>query len=1008
MKTNRNHTQKMAALILVAGALTTVYAQPVNDITAISPNSAFQGAMAQTLTFTLATGNPPAPKAGVIPQSVSIGSIQGSALAHPSQYTVTAVFDIPANEVPGSKEAVISFRTPTGNTLTFSMADGFTVLEAGDVAPVITEQPQSQTVATGSSATFSVAAWGTEPLTYQWYKDEAVIAEANTSSYTIASVGSSDQGNYDCLISNDFGSVMSEAASLTLTTTPAFEGYNLFAPMKSTETLLMDNSGQTVHSWSSSYNPALSAYLLEDGTLLRTANTRSDSFEGGGIGGRVEHYSWDGELLWSFDYSNTEYCLHHDVEKLPNGNILMIAWQRKTESEALAAGRDPSLLLDGELWPDHIIEVQPDGTYGGTIVWEWHAWDHLIQDYDAGKDNYGIVADHPEKINLNYVQGRAVADWHHINGIDYHVELDQIVLSVHNFSEIWIIDHSTTTAEAASSTGGNSGQGGDLLYRWGNPQTYDRGSEADQQFFVQHDAEWIAGGLPGAGDILIFNNGQGRADGDYSSVDQISPPVTTDGSYILDVDVAYGPAAPTWTYTSVPVTDFYAERISGAQRLANGNTLICAGTTGRLFEVTSDGAMVWDYNHDGEIFRVDRFSPDYPGFVGTDLEPVVTYPIVDTGQVTCYDESVVITAPAPGTDFYGQDAQHPGHQPSYTLSDDGLTVTDNVTDLTWTQSPDLDRDGDIDAQDKLTQAEAASYPETLNTQQYGGYDDWRLPTMKEIYSLMNFSGTDPSGLQSAANAIPFIDTDTFAFGYGDTSAGEREIDAQFATTTLYVSTTMGGNETMFGLNLADGRIKGYPIRNKTFYVYFVRGHTDYGINRFTDNSDGTISDSATGLMWSQEDSDVGMNWQEALAWVQAQNAAAYLGFSDWRLPNVKALHSLVDYTRSPDTTDSPAIDAIFYTTTITNEAGQTDYPCFWSSTTHASGSANSNAGRSSAYICFGRAMGYWNNNWVDVHGAGCQRSDPKTGDPNDWPTGHGPQGDAIRIYNYVRLVRDNQ
>jgi hypothetical protein len=213
---------------------------------------------------------------------------------------------------------------------------------------------------------------------------------------------------------------------------------------------------------------------------------------------------------------------------------------------------------------------------------------------------------------------------------------------------------------------------------------------------------------------------------------------------------------------------------------------------------------------------------------------------------------------------------------------------------------------------------------------------------------------------------------------------------------------------LFGVNFADGRIKGYGLTllgsDKTFFVIYVRGNTSYGQNSFADNGDGTISDNATGLMWAQNDSGMGLNWEEALTWVEARNAANYLGYSDWRLPDAKELQSIVDYARSPDTTDSAAIDPLFNATSMTNEAEQTDYPCYWSNTTHAN--IGTTPGANAAYIGFGRAMGYMNNTWVDVHGAGAQRSDPKFGDPNDYPTGRGPQGDAIRIYNYGRLVRD--
>ena len=385
------------------------------------------------------------------------------------------------------------------------------------------------------------------------------------------------------------------------------------------------------------------------------------------------------------------------------------------------------------------------------------------------------------------------------------------------------------------------------------------------------------------------------------------------------------------------------------------------------------------------------------------------YVVVDTGQSNSYNNTKEITAPANGDDFYGQDAQFNGNQPSYTLSADGLTVYDNNTKLTWQKSADTDGDGDIDADDKLSHSNAQAYADDLNTKNYGGYNDWRLPSIKELYSLIDFDGTDPNPEStSSAGLIPYINTDYFDFEYGDTSAGERIIDAQYATSTLYVSSTGNdGGGTMFGVNFADGRIKGYGLKlfgsDKTFFVICVRSDANYGQNSFSDNGDDTISDNATGLMWSQGDSEKGLNWQEALAWVQTKNSTSYLGYNDWRLPNAKELQSIVDYSRSPDTTNSAAIDPLFNCTSVTNEAEQSDFPYYWTGTTHIS---SNGMGSTGVYIAFGRGMGYMNSTWVDVHGAGCQRSDPKTGDPDDYPYGRGPQGDAIHIYNYVRLVRD--
>jgi hypothetical protein len=385
------------------------------------------------------------------------------------------------------------------------------------------------------------------------------------------------------------------------------------------------------------------------------------------------------------------------------------------------------------------------------------------------------------------------------------------------------------------------------------------------------------------------------------------------------------------------------------------------------------------------------------------LPEISGYPIVGTNQTTFYGTTAEISEPNSGDAFYGQDAQYSGNQPSYTDNGDG-TVTDNVTGLMWAQSSDLNEDGTIDADDKLSYADALAGASSFNL---AGYTNWRLPSIKEAYSLILFSGEDISGYEgtSTEGFTPFIDTDYFEFGYGDLDADERLIDAQFATTSKYVSTTMNGNETMFGTNLADGRIKGYGTStmggDKMFYVMYVRGNNTYGINDFVDNGDGTITDNATELMWMQSDNGEGLKWEDALTYAENHEYAEY---SDWRLPNIKELQSIVDYTLSPATSSSAAIDPIFNCTQITNEGGQDDYPYFWSNTTHASW-AEGHEGAQAAYISFGRAMGYMNS-WMDVHGAGAQRSDPKVGDPDDYPTGHGPQGDAIRIYNYVRLVRN--
>ncbi len=580
------------------------FGQAVNEITSINPNYEAQGTTNLLVTFTLDTDAPPAPPAGVTPDSVMIGSMSGTSVTHTSQYIVTAVFNIPAGEPTGPKDAGITFVPPDVGTLVFSMAGGFTVAAGGDMPPSITQHPQSQTVPPGGSVTLTVVASGTEPLSHQWQKNAGDISGATATSLTINPVAEGDAGNYRCVVINNFGTATSSEAVLT-------------------------------------------------------------------------------------------------VAELPTG----------------------------------------------------------------------------------------------------------------------------------------------------------------------------------------------------------------------------------------------------------------------------------------------------------------AYPIVDTGQGSCYDTLIEITCPAEGSAFHGQDAQYSLYPPSYALSGDGLSVFDNVTGLIWQRSPDTDDDGDIDINDKLTWPEAQAYPATLNAQSYGGYDDWRLPTIKELYSLVDFRGMDPSACNTEADCpglVPFIDTSYFDFAYGDTSAGERVIDSQWASSTLYVSTV--DEELLFGVNFADGRIKGYGLiiqgSDKTFLVICVRSNTDYGINNFVDNGDGTITDRATDLMWMQDDSGAGMFWEDALGYAET---LSFAGYDDWRMPNAKELQSILDYTRSPDTTSSAAIDPVYNVTSITNEEGVADYPYYWCSTTHA---RYVDIGDAGAYLAFGRGLGYMNGQWRDVHGAGCQRSDPKTGDPNDYPFGHGPQGDAIRIYNYVRAVRD--
>jgi hypothetical protein len=408
----------------------------------------------------------------------------------------------------------------------------------------------------------------------------------------------------------------------------ALQGYTLLAPMDSPITYLLDMQGRVVRSWESDCTPALCPLLLENGHLLRPGSIGGDTRvfgPGPGVGGRIQEFTWEGEVVWDFKFYNARQLPHHDMTRLPNGNVLLIVSDRKTNEEILAAGRRPELAGDSHSIPDALVEIKPTGKTTGEVVWEWRLWDHLIQDFDKTKANYGKVAAHPELVNINYgedelkppptpkdgkdkakgtgkVAAKPVAapprgnpDWTHFNGVAYNPDLDQIAVSVHSFSEFWIIDHSTTTAEAKRHKGGRSGKGGDLLYRWGNPRAYGAGTRADQKLFRQHNAHWIPKGLPGAGHILVFNNGPGRPDGTYSSVDELILPVDAKGRYSSKPGAAFGPNQPVWSYTSPTKQDFYSSFISGTQRLVNGNTLICSGANGTIFEVTPEKEIVWKY-----------------------------------------------------------------------------------------------------------------------------------------------------------------------------------------------------------------------------------------------------------------------------------------------------------------------------------------------------------------------------------------------------------------------------
>ncbi len=431
----------------------------------------------------------------------------------------------------------------------------------------------------------------------------------------------------------------------------SFQGYTLFSTGRQNSMIyLIDNEGRVAHAWEVSGRGGLGK-LSKNGDLIVVGTT--DGSRG------ISRLTPDGSVLWDYKLDGQ----HHDFVEMPNGNIMILARESKTFEEAVTAGANPACVGEDGLEVDYLVEVRPTGPTEGEIVWKWAVWDHLIQDFDPSKANYGAVAQHPELIDINFrrcgvdsTYNYQPADWIHANSISYHPELDQILISARNLGEVWIIDHSVTSEEAAGHTGGQAGKGGDLLYRWGNPQAYRAGTPADQQLFWAHDAQWIEPGMPGAGNIIIFSNGDEYDDArrPYSSIEEFTPPL--DGfDYRLEPrepGSAYGPAEPAWRYVGDPTSDFYSPRQSGVQRLPNGNTLICSTWTGTFFEVTPEGETVWKYVNpviypgtgetpmrqgdpmpvrqiradgairwENNVYRANRYAPDHPGLRALDLTP---------------------------------------------------------------------------------------------------------------------------------------------------------------------------------------------------------------------------------------------------------------------------------------------------------------------------------------------------------------------------------------------------
>lgn len=417
--------------------------------------------------------------------------------------------------------------------------------------------------------------------------------------------------------------------------------YTLFSPLSSKTIYLIDFSGRVVRTWTSAFPTHGWVRFLENGHILRGGNDPGVSgYSGGGQGGRLQEFDFDGNLLWDFSL-NRERLPHHDAAILPNGNILTIVWEAKTPDEARRMGRREAFIPRNGIWPEVLIEFEPQPPDGARIVWEWHLWDHIIQNTDSTLNNYGDPSLHPERIDVNgdtfgprVIGPRASGDVYHANAVAYNPEFDQILLSVPTFNEVWILDHSTTTEEAAGHSAGRSGKGGDLLYRWGNPQLYGRGNSGNRLLGFQHDAHWIPPGRPGAGHIIIFSNRTPTAGGDLSKVYELAPPVDAQGRYELPSTGPFGPAAAVWAYSDRD--SLQATMLSGAERLDNGNTFISSGPQGRLFEVTPKGEIVWEYwspysteTNGFALFRAIRIPASHPALKGRNLQPLDPQPQVN-------------------------------------------------------------------------------------------------------------------------------------------------------------------------------------------------------------------------------------------------------------------------------------------------------------------------------------------------------------------------------------------
>lgn len=409
----------------------------------------------------------------------------------------------------------------------------------------------------------------------------------------------------------------------------ALDGYTLAPADEDQRIYLLDNDGRLINQWDLDRR-VREAHLLPNGNIMVATRTVEGEVDNEywadfrGATGTLFELTWDGEIVWEYSLDDPKLLLHHGISIMPNGNILIIAWSYRTLDEALEKGLNVEIYGDSDyIAPDVIYEIDYETK---EIVWAWDTWDHTIQNFDAELPNYGEPVDNPGRIDINYHElaikndGPKAQDWLHTNAVDYNPELDQILVSVRRFDEVWIIDHDTTTEEAA-------GPAGDILYRWGNDFAYGATDNIDERvFYNQHDVQWVDAGNPGEGNLILFNNREVSDSGEFSAIVEFTPSLNADGTYTM-TDGVYGPEDVAWRYAA---DGFFSRNISGVQRLPNGNTLIIEGRDGRVFEVTPEGEVVWNYVVPSEtveervfenVFRARKYPADHPGFEGHDLTP---------------------------------------------------------------------------------------------------------------------------------------------------------------------------------------------------------------------------------------------------------------------------------------------------------------------------------------------------------------------------------------------------